>query len=63
MSGYKAAKTLVVLQDAGRQAQLMHLLHRFRYSHASDPRDRVYALFGLAVDVDQMPPPERRFSC
>lgn len=63
MSGYKAAKTLVVLQDAGRQAQLMHLLHRFRYSHASDPRDRAYALFGLAVDVDQMPPPERRFSC
>ena len=26
MSGYEAAKTLVILQDAGRQTQLMHLL-------------------------------------
>lgn len=34
-----------------QQMELLDLLERFRYCEATDPRDKIYALLGLASDV------------
>ena len=36
-----------------KSRRLVELLGRFRMSHSSDPRDKVYALIGLAQEMDQ----------
>jgi hypothetical protein len=35
-----------------QQMELLDLLERFRYCEATDPRDKIYAILGMASDID-----------
>ena len=35
-----------------QQMELSDLLERFRYCEATDPRDKIYAILGMASDID-----------
>ena len=39
-----------------RESRLLDVLARFRHSNASDPRDKIYGLLGLATDVFDIVP-------
>lgn len=48
-----ATLNLSDLLSMRRSRRLVELLGRFRMSHSSDPRDKVYSLIGLAGKMDQ----------
>ena len=54
-----ANRTLDVVHDInGKGDDILSLIWKFDQSLCSDPRDRIFSLFGLAVDVEVAPSPE-----
>ncbi|KAF7919348.1 uncharacterized protein EAE97_011680 [Botrytis byssoidea] len=59
---YEAMKRISIIKDVryrrarGLGVRLTQLLYRDRLSFCSDPRDRIYALLGLAEDQDSVSP-------
>ncbi len=52
-SGTMAILNLTDIRLRRKSYRLIELLARFRMSHSSDPRDKVYSLIGLARKMDQ----------